>query len=102
MTLEPAVQQMLYLDHSYSLQQSFQGTLGNSCNTGIIINGLAKKLADSGIGYKHLQQVFDKHGKQGLHAILTNPVTSSGDSPNCCGAHGTTDPVVIHHIISHF
>ena len=53
-TIESALEQMIYLDHSFTLQQSFQGTLCNSCNTGTIKKGLAKKLADSGISYQHL------------------------------------------------
>lgn len=93
MTLKSAVEQMLYLDHSYCLQQSFQGTLCNSRNPGIIKNGLAKKLADSGISYEHLQHVFDKHGEQGLLAILANPATLSGNSPTRCSARGTIDPL---------
>lgn len=101
-TIESAVKQMNYLDHSFALQQSFQGTLCNSSNTGVIKKGLAKKLADSGLGYQHLQQLFVKHGEHGLLAILANPATSPGGSPVRRCVRGTVDPVVLHQILNHF
>ena len=77
-TMQCALEELIYLDHCYALQQSFQGNLCNPSDTGVMKKGLAKKLADSGIGYQHLRQLFDKHGEQGLLAILANPATATG------------------------
>ena len=79
-TMESALEELIYLDHSYALQQSFQGNLCNSSDTNVIIKGLMKKLADCGIGYQYLRQLFEKQGEQGLLAILANPATASGRS----------------------
>ena len=38
---------------------------------------IAKKLADSGIGYHHLKKLFETQGEQGLLTILANPPTNS-------------------------
>ena len=62
MTMESALEELIYLDHSYALQQSFQGNLCNSSDTGVIKKELEKKHADSGIGYQHLRQLFEKQG----------------------------------------
>ena len=77
-TMQCALEELIYLDHCYALQQSFQGNLCNPSDTGVMKKRLAKKLADSGIGYQHLRQLFDKHGEQGLLAILANPATATG------------------------
>ena len=100
-TIQSALEQLIYLDHSFALQQSFQGKLCNSSNTGVIKKGLAKKLADSGIGYQHLRQLFDKHGKDGLLSILANPPTSGG-SYNRRSVRGTANTVVLQQILNHF
>ena len=63
--------------------------------------GLAKTLADSGIGYQHPRQLFEKHGKQGLLAILANPGTTLVVSSARRLVRGT-DPVVLHRILNHF
>ena len=49
-----APEELTSLNHSYALQQSFQGYLCNSSDTGVIKKESAKKLVDSGIGYQHL------------------------------------------------
>ena len=100
--MESALEELIYLDHSYALQQFFQGNLCNSFDTGVIKKGLAKKLADSGIGYKHLGQLFEKQGEQGLLAILANPATAPGSSSARRSVRGTADPVVLHRILNHF
>ena len=100
--MESALEELIYLDQCYALQQSFQGNLCNSSDTGVIKKGLAKKLADSGIGYQHLRQLFEKQGEQGLLAILANPATASGGSSARRSVRGTADPVVLHRILNHF
>ena len=101
-TMESALEELTYLDHSYAIQQSFQGNLCNSSDTGVIKKGLAKKLADSGIGYQHLRTLFEKHGEQGLLVILANPATTLGGSSVRRRVRGTADPVVFHRILNHF
>ena len=101
-TMESALEELNYLDHSYALQQSFQGNLCNSSDTGVIKKGLAKKLADSGIGYQHLRTLFEKHGERGLLVILANPATTLGGSSVRRRVRGTADPVVLHRILNHF
>lgn len=67
--MESALEELICVYHSYALQQSFQGSLCKSSDTGVIRKGLANKLADSAIGYQHLQQLFEKlaiHSIRGL------------------------------------
>ena len=98
------------MDQTYSLQQSLIEKLcnspSNSSDSGVISKALAKKLAESGIGYQHLHRVFEKHGERGLLAILANPPTNRPTSrrgPNTRHhARGSTDRVVLNQILSHF
>ena len=59
---------------------------------------IAKKLADSGIGYHHLKQLFETQGEQGLLAILANLPTNSRTRR----VRETADPLTLHLILSHF
>ena len=94
---------LINLDNSYALQQSLIRKLCNSSGMGIISKVLAKKLADSGIGYKHLSQVSHAYGERGLLAVLANPPTdrpsSSRGSSVSHQDSGSADTVVLNKIL---
>ena len=86
--LNPAIEEMNYLDKSHALLKSFDGVSSDSSQGGLMKQSIAKKLADSGIGYHHLKQLFETQGEQGLLAILANPPTNSRTRR----VRGTADP----------
>ena len=96
--LNPAIEEMNYLDESHALLKSFDGVISDSSQGGLMKKSIAKKLADSGIGYHHLKQLFETQGEQGLFAILANPPTNSRTRR----VRGTADPLTLHLILSHF
>ena len=57
MVIEYALEELIYLDHSYALQQSFQGNLYNSSDTGVIKKRLAKKVAAGTAAGDHFKVV---------------------------------------------
>ena len=59
---------------------------------------IAKKLANSGIGYHHVKQLFETQGEQGLLAILANSPTNSRTRR----VRGTADSLTLLFIFSHF
>ena len=97
-TLSSAMADMSYLDKSHNLLKSFDGVIGDKFHPGILKRSLAKKLADSGLGYKDLQQLWRAHGEQGLLAILANPASSS----SARRSRGTSDVVALNQILNHF
>ena len=97
-TLSSAIADMSYLDKSHNLLKSFDGVIGDKFHPGILKRSLAKKLADSGLGYKDLQQLWRAHGEQGLLAILANPASSS----SARRSRGTSDVVALNQILNHF
>ena len=96
--LNPAIEEMNYLDKSHALLKSFDGVSSDSSQGGLMKQSIAKKLADSGIGCHHLKQLFETQGEQGLLAILANPPTNSRTRR----VRGTADPLTLHLILSHF
>jgi hypothetical protein len=89
---------MNYLDKSHALLKSFDGVISDSSQGGIMKKSIAKKLADSDIGYHHLKQLFETKGEQGVLAILANPPSYSRSHR----VRGTADPLTLHLILSHF
>ena len=89
---------MNYLNKSHALLKSFDGVISDSSQGGVMKKSIAKRLADSGIGYHQLKQLFATKGEQGLLAILANPPTHSRSHH----ARGTADPLTLHLILSHF
>ena len=96
--LNPAIEEMNFLHKSHALLKSFDGVISDSSQGGLMKKSIAKKLADSGIGYHHLKQLFETQGEQGLLAILANPPTNSRTRR----VRGTADPLTLHLILSHF
>lgn len=96
--LSSAIEEMNYLDKSHALLKSFDGVISDSSQGGVMKKSIAKKLADSGIGYHHLKQLFETKGEQGLLAILANPPSNSRSHR----VRGTADPLTLHLILSHF
>ena len=70
-----------YLDKSHSLLKSFEGVI---CS-GVVKRSSAKRLADSRIGLKELENLWKAHGGQGLVAILA-----------------ATDVVALNALVNHF
>ena len=95
--LSSAIADMSYLDKSHNLLKSFDGVIGDKFHLGILKRSLAKKLADSGLSYKDLQQLWRAHGEQGLLAILANPASSS----SARRSRGTSDVVALNQILNH-
>ena len=92
--MESALEELIYLDHGYALQQSFQGNLCNSSDTGVVKKGLTKNsltLASVTSTFVNCQL-----------AILANPATASGGSSVRRRVRGTADPVALHRILNHF
>lgn len=89
---------MNYLDKSHALLKSFDDVISDSSQGGVMKKSIAKKLADSGIGYHQLKHLFATKGEQGLLAILANPPTDSRSHR----VRGTADPLTLHLILSHF
>ena len=77
--------------------KSFDGVISDSSQGRLMKKYIAKKLADSGIGYHHLKQ-GETQGEQGLLAILANLPTNSRTRR----VRETADPLTLHLILSHF
>ena len=68
---------MVYLDHRHKKMQSFTRIMYNKqTNTGLK-KDMIEKMSGSGLTYKDLQNVYKRHGKDGLVAILSKPPSSS-------------------------
>ena len=83
---------------SHVLLKSFDDVISDSSQGGVMKKPIAKKLADSGIGYHQLKQLFATKGEQGLLTILANPPTNSRSHR----VRRTADPLTVHLIPSHF
>ena len=57
-TPSSAIADMSYLDKSHNLLKSFDRVIEDKSHPGIFKRSLAKKLADSGLSYKDLQQLW--------------------------------------------
>ena len=60
---------------------------------------MAKRLADSGIGLKDIENLWKAHGEQGLVAILANPPTTNRSTRR---PRGTSDVVALNALVNHF
>ena len=98
--LKSAIEEMNYLDNSNTLLKSFDEVISDQPHKGVMKKSLAKKLADSGIGYNDLERLFEAYGEQGLLAILANPPTTTNTSAR--RARGTTDSLALNLILNHF
>ena len=57
----------------------------------------AKMLANSGLGFHHLKNLFDTQGEKGLLAVLANPPTNS----RRVRVRRTAEPLTLHAILNH-
>ena len=89
------MEDLAYLDKSHSLLKSFEGVI---CS-GVVKRSLTKRLADSGIGLKDLENLWKAHGEQGLVAILANPPTTNRSTRR---PRGTSDVVALNALVNHF
>ena len=96
--LKSTIEELNYLNNTHALLKSFDNLIGDSSHRGVIEKSLAKKLADSGLGYHHLECLFAAHGERWLVTILANPLT--GESAG--RPRGTSDPVSLHLLLNHF
>jgi len=98
--LKSAIEEMNYLDNGNTVLKSFDEVISGQPHKGVMKKSLAKKLADSGIGYNDLERLFKAYGEQGLLAILVNPPTTTNTSAR--HSRGTTDPLALNLISDHF
>lgn len=90
--LNSAIEEINYLDKSHALFKSFDDVISDSSKGGVMKKSIAKKLADSGIAYHQLKQLFPTKGQLGLLAILANPPTKSRSHR----VRGTADTLTLH------
>jgi len=72
-----AVENMLHLDRRHKLLLTFSDKLFNASDTGPIKRSMALNIADSGLSYDDLQNLYTTFGKRAVVAILSNPPTTS-------------------------
>lgn len=75
-TTNHALKDMKYLDRRHNNMQTFNEILFDprtKNGAGFLKKNMVEKMAGSGLTYSDLSKVFDKYGKDGLIAILSNP-----------------------------
>ena len=69
---------MKYLDRRHHNMETFNEIMFDPrTKNGLIKKNVAEKIAGSGLTYSDLHEVFDKHGKDGLIAILSKPPSNA-------------------------
>ena len=80
-------------DWRHALFKSFDGIIADPSGGGIRKKSKAKKFADFGLHFHHLNSLFDTQGEEGLLTILANPPTKS------IRVRGSVDLLTLHVII---
>ena len=98
-SVKDAAEDLKYLDNRHQRLLSFRGKLYNPGHAGSPIKqGIAEKIAGSGLAYEDLKDLYQRFGRKGLVCILTRPPLSTRSTlPRV-----TNTPRIVSAILKHF
>ena len=94
-----ALENLQYLDRQHEIFES--NKLYDPTGGGVITEGMAKKIARSGLTYEDLLKLFKEFGKPGLISILSKPPTK-GEPGNGKRPRVTKNARILTAILRHF
>ena len=95
-----AYEDMQFLDERLERMQTFKNKLNSQGDDGLVKQTVIQKIAESGISYQDLFNIFTEAGKEALVAILCKAPTNSTSSRST--PRGTKHPATLAKIIEHF
>ena len=91
---------MQFLDERFERMQTFRNKLYYpQSDNGAVKQRVIQKIAESGLSYHDLENLFRKAGKEGLVAVLSNAPTTSKSTRS---PRGTNKAAILSKIVNHF
>ena len=95
-----AFNDMKFLDERFERMQTFKCKLYHpQADDGPVKQRIVQKIAESGLTYRDLENLFAKAGKEGLVAVLSKAPTTSESTRS---PRGTNKPAILANIVLHF